>query len=65
MNIQQEIEKHIEWIESIANMLGDTEFTQEDLHKISQHDQCELGKWLESKYCSLGPCQYVKNAARV
>ena len=48
MDFGQQITKHLAWIEHIASLLGDEEFTEQDLQTISKHDNCELGKWLDS-----------------
>ena len=49
MDIEQEITSHLEWIETIASLLGGEEITQEDLQAITQHDKCALGQWLNSE----------------
>ena len=49
MDIGQEITNHLEWIETIASLLGGEEITQEDLQAITQHDKCALGQWLNSE----------------
>lgn len=49
MDIGQEIINHLEWIEGIADLLGNEENTAEELNAITQHDNCELGHWLESE----------------
>jgi hypothetical protein len=48
MDINQEITKHLEWIERIASLLGNEDITQDELQKITQHDKCALGQWLRS-----------------
>ena len=48
MDIKQEIFNHLEWIEKIAALIGNEDLTEEDLHTITQHDKCALGKWLAS-----------------
>jgi hypothetical protein len=48
MDLGQEITNHLEWIEDIASLLGNEEFSEQDLQTISQHDNCALGKWLDS-----------------
>ncbi len=48
MNIGQEITNHLEWMETIASLLGNKEFSEEELRSITQHDQCDLGRWLLS-----------------
>lgn len=48
MNLGQEITNHIEWIETIASLLGSEEITEEELQVITQHDKCLLGHWLNS-----------------
>jgi len=47
MDIEQEINKHLEWIENVVSLLG-KQVTDEELAEISRHDHCELGRWLES-----------------
>jgi methyl-accepting chemotaxis protein len=49
MDIKQEITNHLEWIETIASLLGGEEITQEDLQAITQHNKCALGQWLNSE----------------
>jgi len=46
MDIKQEINQHLEWIEKIAELLGSEAVTQEKIDELSQHDNCELGRWL-------------------
>ena len=49
MDIKQEINQHLEWIEKIASLLGSEEVTQEKIDELSQHDKCELGRWLSDE----------------
>lgn len=49
MDIDHEINKHLEWIETIASLLGDEDITQEEVEEISRHDRCALGQWLDSE----------------
>lgn len=49
MDLKQEITNHIRWIDSLASLLDSDELTDERLSAISEHDKCELGKWLGSK----------------
>jgi len=49
MDLGQEIENHLEWIDGIASLLGAETFTEEDLQKITSHNTCELGQWLSSE----------------
>jgi hypothetical protein len=49
MVIKQEINQHLEWIEKIASLLGSEEVTQEMIDELSQHDKCELGRWLSAE----------------
>jgi len=49
MDIKQEINQHIEWIERIASLLGTEEVTQEKIDELTQHDKCELGRWLSAE----------------
>lgn len=46
MDIKQEINQHLEWIEKIAELLGSEAITQEKIDELSHHDRCELGRWL-------------------
>ena len=48
MNLQHEITNHLEWIDTIASLLGSEEITEEALRVITQHDKCSLGQWLNS-----------------
>lgn len=48
LNIDQEILKHLEWIESIVALLGNEAVGDDEIEAVSQHDRCELGRWLES-----------------
>ena len=48
MDIGQEITNHLEWMETVASLLGSEEITEEELQTISQHDKCKLGQWLDS-----------------
>lgn len=49
MDIGQEIANHLEWMETIASLLGNEEITEEELEAITQHDKCKLGLWLNSE----------------
>jgi hypothetical protein len=49
MDIAEEIEKHLEWIDAVASLLDDEKLAKEDVRNVSRHDQCELGKWLDSE----------------
>jgi len=49
MDLAQEIENHLEWIDSIASLLEVEEFSDVDFEKITDHDTCELGHWLSSE----------------
>lgn len=48
MDLGQEITNHLVWIERIASFLDQGEFSDEDLHEVASHDQCQLGQWLAS-----------------
>lgn len=48
MDLRKEITNHIDWIEKIASLLGDEPITDEALQALTRHDQCELGRWLDS-----------------
>jgi len=52
MDIDQEIANHLEWIEDLVSLIGKDEVTKEELEKITEHDKCELGQWLESEEAS-------------
>ncbi|MCW8932869.1 MAG: CZB domain-containing protein [Gammaproteobacteria bacterium] len=52
MNLGQEITNHLEWIDTIASLLGNEEITEQDLQLVTQHDQCSLGQWLNSEASS-------------
>lgn len=64
MDIGQEINKHLVWIEDIASLFGSEGVTEDKLREISQHDQCALGQWLDSersaKYQSLPEFEALK-----
>ena len=66
MNIEQEINNHLKWIESIVGLLGEDEVTQDALNTITQHDRCELGQWLDSeasiKYRDLPELDQLKHS---
>jgi methyl-accepting chemotaxis protein len=49
MDIGKEITNHLEWIETIASLLGSDELTKDDVQAVSRHDKCELGQWLNSE----------------
>ena len=49
MDLGQEIENHLEWIDSIAALLDAEEFSSVDFEKITSHSACELGQWLSSE----------------
>lgn len=49
MDIAQEINKHLEWIETISSFLGKEDITKEQMDEITQHDRCALGQWLASE----------------
>lgn len=49
MDIKQEINQHLEWIEKIASLLGSEAITEEMMDELTQHDKCELGRWLNSE----------------
>lgn len=48
MNLKQEITNHLEWIDTMASLLGSEDIAEEKLQLIIQHDQCLLGQWLGS-----------------
>ncbi len=49
MDLKQEIKKHLDWIEAVASLLGDSEMSDDEIQKISRYDQCALGQWLSTK----------------
>lgn len=49
MDLRDEIINHVEWMESVASLLGNEEVTDEKVQLLTQHDQCALGKWLDSE----------------
>lgn len=49
MDIRQEINKHLKWIETVASLFEHEEITQEEQHELAQHDRCALGHWLNSE----------------
>lgn len=49
MDLGQEIENHIQWIETIASLLSNEGYTEEDLAEISEHHNCDLGHWMDSE----------------
>lgn len=49
MDIRQEITNHLEWMETIASLLGKEEITEKELDAITHHDKCKLGLWLNSE----------------
>lgn len=48
MDIRQEIDKHLEWIETVASLFEHEKITPEAQQELSQHDRCALGQWLQS-----------------
>ncbi len=53
MDIGKEIANHLEWMESIASLLGSEEITENEIQVISQQDKCKLGQWLKSEASSM------------
>jgi len=49
MDITEEIDKHLEWIETIVSLLGSEKVAEETLPEITRHDRCALGQWLISE----------------
>ncbi len=49
MDLAEEIENHLEWIDSIASLLEAEEFSDVDFDKITDYDACELGHWLSAE----------------
>lgn len=49
LDIGQEINRHLEWIETVVSLLGSERVSQEDIEDIVQHDRCALGQWLNSR----------------
>ena len=48
MDIRQEIDNHLNWIENIVSLLGRDSVSDEELAEVTRHDRCALGQWLES-----------------
>jgi len=48
MDIAHEIRNHLEWIDAVASLLDSEKLAGGDLQAITSHDQCALGKWLNS-----------------
>lgn len=48
MDIRQEIDNHLNWIENIVSLLGRENLSDEELAEVTRHDRCALGHWLES-----------------
>ena len=49
MDIAREIDKHLQWIETVVSLIGDDSITAKDLDQITQHDRCALGQWLNAE----------------
>jgi hypothetical protein len=49
VEIAQEIDKHLQWIETVVSLIGDDNVTATDLDQITQHDRCALGQWLNAE----------------
>ena len=49
MDIDLEIAKHLEWIESVVSLIDQEAVSKEDVEAVSKHDRCDLGRWLDSK----------------
>ncbi|MCB1775221.1 MAG: CZB domain-containing protein [Gammaproteobacteria bacterium] len=49
MDIAQEIDRHLQWIETAVSLIGDQSVTAGDLEEITQHDRCALGQWLNAE----------------
>ncbi|NNJ91791.1 MAG: CZB domain-containing protein [Gammaproteobacteria bacterium] len=49
MDLEQEIENHLAWIDGIASLLDAEEFSEADMQKITSHNTCELGHWLSAE----------------
>lgn len=49
MDVRQEINNHLDWMESIASLLDSDELTPEELQTITEHDKCKLGIWMNSE----------------
>ena len=66
MDINQEIMKHLEWIESVVSLIGNKAVSKEEIQGISSHDRCELGRWLDSdesvKYKNLSVFERLKES---
>lgn len=49
MDLSQEIANHLEWMDTVASLINNEKFSEEDLQEISSHDKCDLGQWMESE----------------
>ncbi|MEE4659684.1 MAG: CZB domain-containing protein [Halieaceae bacterium] len=52
MDIRQEIDNHLNWIENIVSLLGRENLSDEELAEVTRHDRCALGQWLASTEAS-------------
>lgn len=48
MDFNREINKHLEWIEAVASLIGADARPEDDIKEVSRHDHCALGRWLSS-----------------
>jgi methyl-accepting chemotaxis protein len=52
VDIRQEIDNHLNWIENIVSLLGRENLSDEELAEVTRHDRCALGQWLASTEAS-------------
>lgn len=48
VDIRQEINKHLAWIETVASLFEHEKISPEAQQELAQHDRCDLGQWLQS-----------------
>jgi hypothetical protein len=48
VDINQEINKHLGWIESVVSLVSGENITNNDIEDVSRGDLCDLGQWLNS-----------------
>lgn len=64
MDIKQEIDKHLKWIETVASLFEHEQITEAEQQDLTRHDRCALGQWLNSgssaKYQDLPELEVLK-----
>ena len=48
MNIDQEIDNHLQWIETVASLLNNEPLQETEMQELTRHDVCSLGQWMTS-----------------